>query len=364
MTAALVSTETDGAVRALVGGLDYGESQFNRATAARRQPGSSFKVYIYALALETGEFTSRSVLRDQGVRCGNWSPKNYSGSYGSGRRVTMADALRVSLNTTAVSTSLSVGRDNVVKLVNRLGIDGPRASCSMALGDTGITPIAHVGGYATFANGGRKAIPYALLEVFNGQGEMVYSRRRDEPEPEQILSEDTVRQMNQMLVGVVEAGTGKAAQLEFTHAAGKTGTSSSYRDGWFMGYTGKLVTGVWVGRDDFRPVYRPGGRGLTGGSVPAQIWKSYMAVAHKSLDFPTLLGLDDHPAQIAERQRLAALRRDNPALNQPGEENQSGKLISTATLRVLEGLAGSLRSASGAAPNAAVGNLIDVMGRR
>lgn len=363
MTAALVSMETDGAVRAIVGGTDYGESQFNRATSARRQPGSSFKVYVYATALENG-YTSRSVLRDSGVRCGRWSPKNYSGSYGSGRRVQMADALRVSLNTTAVAVSLKVGRKRVVNLVNRLGIKGPRASCSMALGDTGITPLSHVGGYASFANGGRKTEPYALIEVFNARGELIYSRQRDELEPETIFSPETVEQMNQMLVGVVQNGTGKRAQLEFTHAAGKTGTSSGYRDGWFMGYTGKLVTGVWVGRDDFRPVYRPGGRGLTGGSIPASIWQSYMAVAHKSYDIPTLAGLPDHPRQIEERQRLAELRRQNPDYGLEGDGEETAKLISPPTLRVLEKLASALRSASGLTDAAAEHNPLKTIGRR
>jgi penicillin-binding protein 1A len=341
LSSALVSMETDGAVRAMVGGLDYGESQFNRATHARRQPGSSFKVYVYAQALEDG-YSSNSALRDSGVKCGRWSPKNYNGSYGSGRRVTMADALRRSLNTTAVAMSLNVGRDKVVKLVNRLGIEGPRASCSMALGDTGITPISHVGGYAAFANGGRKVEPYALVEVFNTRGELVYSRQRDEPEPERIFSPSTVEQMNQMLVGVVEAGTGKRAQLDFTHAAGKTGTSSSYRDAWFMGYTGKLVTGVWVGRDDYRPVYRSNGKGMTGGSVPAEIWQAYMSVAHNSYDIPTLAGLDDHPRQIEERERLAELRRQNPELSAAQKAAEEGKLISSATRKVLEKLIAEL----------------------
>ncbi len=363
MTSALVSMEPDGAVRAVVGGLDYGESQFNRATSAKRQPGSSFKIYVYATALENG-YTSRSILRDSGVRCGRWSPKNYSGSYGSGRRVNMADALRVSLNTTAVAVSLKVGRKNVVKLVNRLGIKGPRASCSMALGDTGITPLSHVGGYAAFANNGKKAEPYALLEVFNSRGEMIYSHQRDEPEPEQIFSKSTVKQMNQMLVGVVQNGTGKRAQLDFTHAAGKTGTSSGYRDGWFMGYTGKLVTGVWVGRDDFRPVYRPGGRGLTGGSIPASIWQSYMAVAHKSMAFPTLAGLPDHPRQIEERQRLAALRRQNPAFGLEGDARKNAKLISAPTLRALTTLTRSLRAAAGIPDDGAEENPLAQIGRR
>ncbi len=363
MTSALVSMETDGAVRAIVGGLDYGESQFNRATSARRQPGSSFKVYVYATALESG-YTSRSVLRDSGVRCGRWSPKNYSGSYGSGRRVSMADALRVSLNTTAVAMSLKIGRKRVVSLVNRLGIKGPRASCSMALGDTGITPLSHVGGYAAFANGGKKTEPFALIEVFNARGEMIYSRKRDEPEPETILSKSTVTQMNQMLVGVVQNGTGKRAQLDFTHAAGKTGTSSSYRDGWFMGYTGKLVTGVWVGRDDFRPVYRPGGRGLTGGSIPAQIWQSYMSVAHKSYDIPTLAGLPDHPRQIEERHRLAELRRQNPTYGLQENNSTATKLISPPTLRVLEKLATSLRTAAGVTDDPLSDNPLATIGQR
>ncbi|MBU2531763.1 MAG: penicillin-binding protein, partial [Alphaproteobacteria bacterium] len=238
------------------------------------------------------------------------------------------------------------------------------ASCSMALGDTGITPISHTGGFATFANAGKKTEPFALIEVFNTRGELLYSRQRDEQEPERMFSDSTVAQMNQMLVGVVENGTGKAAQLDFTHVAGKTGTSSSYRDAWFMGYTGKLVTGVWVGRDDYRPVYRSGGRGMTGGSVPAQIWQSYMSVAHKSYDIPTLLGLDDHPRQIEERQRIAELRRANPDIGQAGNGDVSTKLISPATKRVLESLAVSLRTAAGIANEPISGNPLERIGRR
>lgn len=364
LTTALVSLEKDGAVRAMVGGTDYGESQFNRATSARRQPGSSFKVYVYAAALENG-YTSQSILRDQGVRCGNWSPKNYSGGFGSGRRVNMADALRVSLNTTAVAVSLNIGRETIVDLVNRLGIEGPRASCSMALGDVGITPISHVGGFAPFANDGKKTHPYALIEVFNTRGELVYSHKRDEPPAEQIFSPSTVEQMNQMLVGVVENGTGKAAQLDFTHAAGKTGTSSSYRDAWFVGYTGQFITGVWVGRDDFRPVYRSGGRGITGGSVPAAIWQGYMASAHKSHDIPTLAGLPDHPAFIQEQQRLAALRRQNPLLSEEASSDSgSAQLLPPATIRVLENLASTLRSSPEIAQETTSSLPFEQVGRR
>lgn len=346
LTGALVSMETDGAVRALVGGLDYGDSQFNRATAARRQPGSSFKVYVYAAALSNG-YSSRSMLRDGSVSCGRWSPKNYNGSYGSGRRVTMSDALRVSLNTTAVAVSLSVGRDKVLDLVKRLGIEGARKTCSMALGDSGITPLQHTGGFAAFANGGLEAKPYAILEVFNSKGELIYSHERDEPQRQRLFSQRVAEQMNQMMQGVVTAGTGRAAALNFTHSVGKTGTSSSYRDAWFMGFTGKYVTGVWVGKDNFRPVYRSGGRGMTGGSVPAQVWQAYMSVAHESMDIPTIPGLSPHPTQVAERERLAALRAQNPEAAAAG--GGRSRTVSAATQSVLRKLATELRQAAAAA---------------
>ncbi|MCB1510358.1 MAG: PBP1A family penicillin-binding protein [Hyphomicrobiaceae bacterium] len=347
LTGALVSLETDGAVRALVGGLDYGDSQFNRATTARRQPGSSFKVYVYATALANG-YSSRSILRDRQVTCGRWSPKNYSGSYGSGRSVTMADALRVSLNTTAVAVSLAVGRDKVLDLVKRLGVEGARKTCSMALGDSGVTPLQHTGGFAAFANGGYVAKPYTILEVFNSKGQLIYSRARDEPPPKRAFPPRVAEQMNQMLQGVVTSGTGRAAGLEFTHAVGKTGTSSSYRDAWFVGFTGRYVTGVWIGNDNFRPVYRSGGRGMTGGSVPAQVWQAYMSVAHNNMDIPTIPGLKPHPTQVAERQRLAALRAQNPDAAGAGAAGGRTQKVSAATQSVLKKLASELRKAAAA----------------
>ncbi len=349
VTSALVSMERDGAVRAIVGGLDYGESQFNRATHAKRQPGSSFKVYVYATALTQG-YNERSVLRDAGVRCGRWSPRNYNGSYGSGARITMTDALRRSLNTTAVAMALKVGRKNVISLTDRLGIKGIRASCSMALGDRGITPLEHVGAYASFANGGVRAKPYAILEVYNSQGDLIYKRDRDEPEPQRVFSADVAEQMNRMLHTVVTSGTGRAAQLDFTHAVGKTGTSSSYRDAWFMGFTGRYVTGVWVGRDNFKPVYRSGGRGMTGGSLPAQIWQAFMSVAHNSMDIPTIPGLEAHPVQVEERNRLAALRAQNP--NFTGDADtaaNANKLINDRTKHALVRLNRALKVAAGIA---------------
>ena len=309
---ALVAMEPDGAVRALVGGIDYGESQFNRATNAHRQPGSSFKLYVYATALENG-YTPRSIVRDASRSCGRWSPRNYSGGYGSGRSLTLTDALKVSLNTTAADLSFRVGRDKVLEMTRRLGVTGVKRTCSMALGDTGITVLEHTAAYGTFANGGKLTRPYAVLELVNSKGEVIYSRERDETEAPQVVDRHVAEMMNQMLLAVVNEGTGRRAILDFTHVCGKTGTSSNWRDAWFLGFTGALVAGVWVGHDDFRPMSL-GGRGVTGGSLPAQTWKAFMSVVHTNRNIPTIPGLTPHPAQVAEQQRLAKLKQTDPGL--------------------------------------------------
>lgn len=303
---ALVGMETDGAVKALVGGPDYGESQFNRATHAKRQPGSSFKPYVYAAALESGNFSIRSVAADSSPSCGNWSPKNYSGG-SSGGMVGLGDAFARSLNTVAVYLSLNVGRQRVVELTRKLGIKGIVPSCSMALGDTGITPLEHTGGVAAFANGGRLTRPYVILEITNSRGDVLYSRERDEPAPPVVLSKKTVEQMNQMMQMVVTQGTGKQAALDFTHAVGKTGTSSAYKDAWFVGFTGKYVASVWLGNDDNRPMDE-----VTGGHGPAPAWRQFMSIIHTSMNIPQIQGLPPHPVQVEEQRRLAELQRTDP----------------------------------------------------
>lgn len=342
---ALVSMELDGAVRAVVGGTDYGRSQFNRATSARRQPGSSFKPYVYAIALEGG-LGPNSTVRDSSPSCGRWSPKNYNGSYGSGRRIPLRYALAKSLNTTAVALSLRYGRDKLLEMVNRLGVSGVRKSCSMALGDGGVTVLEHTGGYATFANGGKLVRPYGILELVNSRGELIYSRERDEPPAPQALERRVAEDLNQMMYDVVHAGTGGRAKLDFTHAVGKTGTSSSYRDAWFMGFTGKYVTGVWLGNDDFRPTGR-----VTGGSLPAQTWHAYMSVAHTDMNFPTIPGLDPHPTQVAERERIAYLRRTDPQFREESlSDRNAASLMSDPTRSALRKLADTLRKANGKEP--------------
>ena len=341
---ALVVTETDGMVRALVGGPDYGESQFNRASHARRQPGSSFKVYVYAAALENGYRPDQSV-GDYSRTCGNWHPQNYNGSHGSGQRMPLWAALAKSLNTVAAELSFAVGREKVIELTRRVGIRGIRRTCSMALGDYGISPLEHTGGVATFANGGKSARPYAILDITNSKGELVYSRERDEPEPAQIISRRVAEQMNQMMQKVVTEGTGKSAALEFTHVAGKTGTSTGPKDIWFVGFTGRYVATVWFGNDDNRPMQS----GTTGGGMAVPVWHSLMMAAHDTNRIPTLPGLTPHPFQVAEQARLAEAARREPATAQAavGAARRPLSIMPGETREALRRLAQAMRKAAG-----------------
>ncbi|HET6390776.1 PBP1A family penicillin-binding protein [Hyphomicrobium sp.] len=352
---AIVLTETDGKVRAIVGGPDYGESQFNRATHARRQPGSSFKIYVYATALENG-YTPQTSVRDASRSCGNWSPSNYGGGGGSGARIPLWLALAKSLNTVAAELSFAVGREKVIEMTKRLGIEGVKKTCSMALGDGGMTVLEHTGGVATFANGGKLARPYGILDITTSKGDLLYSRERDEPPAPQVVSRKVAEEMNVMLNRVVTEGTGNMANLDFTNAAGKTGTSTGPKDAWFMGFTGKYVAGVWLGNDDNRPMRA----GVTGGHQAAPIWRDLMTVAHTDMNIPTIPGLAPHPRQKMEQLRLAEIKAQQVAAGLvPVPATESAKslaMMPAKTREALKVLVSALRKANGhaeAAPAAA-----------
>ncbi len=304
--AALVSMETDGAVRALVGGKDYGDSQFNRATRAFRQPGSSFKTYVYLTALLAGAKPTQ-VANDSPVFCGNWSPGNYSGGFRG--RMTLTQALALSINTIAVKLSFDYGRENVLANLKKLGLGYVKKSCSMALGDQGITVMDHTSGYATLAAGGKKVKGYAITEIRNAQDQEVYSRQRDEPPAEQLFDRGVVETLNEMLSHVVTEGTGRAATLDFTSVSGKTGTSSDYKDAWFLGYTGQYVTGIWYGNDNFTSMNR-----VTGGLLPARTWHDYMVAAGSNGNIPQIPGVPLHPKQVEEMKRIAEIKQEDPTL--------------------------------------------------
>ena len=344
---AIVLMETDGKVRAIVGGPDYGESQFNRATQARRQPGSSFKIYVYAAALENG-YTPDTQVRDASRACGNWHPQNYGGGYGSGGRLPLWMALARSLNTVASELSFAVGREKVIEMTQRLGIEGVKKTCSMALGDGGVTVIEHVGGVATFANGGKSARPYGILDITTSKGDLLYSRERDQGAPKQLIAPKVAEMMNVMLNRVVTEGTGKMAGLDFTNVAGKTGTSTGPKDAWFVGFTGKYVAGIWVGNDDNKPMRG----GVTGGHQAAPIFHDLMTVAHTDMNIPTIPGLAPHPRQAAEQQRLAELKRAQIAagIETPKAEAGSGKGgMPDKTRSALKTLLAALQKAEGVA---------------
>jgi penicillin-binding protein 1A len=288
--AALVSMATDGALYAIVGGRDYVESQFNRATQARRQPGSSFKPFVYLAALENG---LRPTDRRSGgpVNIRGYHPGNYGGRWWG--YMTLADALKRSVNTVAVRVGNEIGIRKVAEAAERVGITSPLHTYpSLPLGTAVVSPLEMTSAFSAFANGGLKATPYSVLRVTNPQGETLYERGT--PEPQRVIDEDVASTLTDTLYGVVQSGTGGAAQIREYEIAGKTGTSSDWRDAWFIGFTSQLATGVWVGNDDFSPMRR-----VTGGSIPAQIWNTYMREALEGYE-PTPL----HRGQRRE-QRLA-----------------------------------------------------------
>ncbi len=347
---AMIVMENDGAVRALVGGKDYGESQFNRATHAYRQPGSSFKPYVYLTAFETGKYTPTTMVNGGGAACGHWAPKNFSA--GEGNRMMLKDALAHSINTIAVKVSLDVGREKVLATMNKLGITRLKKTCSLALGDQGLTPLEHVTNYAVFASGGLEVHSYAIEEVRAlSSGDLIYNHDRDEPPRKQLFSRKSVEMLNTMLQGVVTGGTGRAAQLDFTYAIGKTGTSSAFRDAWFMGITGQYVAGVWLGNDDYTPMSR-----VTGGSFPAQTWHAFMVAARDTDNIAQIPGIDVHPAQAAEQARLAAAAAQNATANAeaaPAAAPESVKDMSAATKQVLEKIGSMLKDARTLTPSEA-----------
>ncbi len=270
--AALVSFDADGAVKAMVGGRSYAQSQFNRAVQARRQPGSAFKPFVYLTAMENG-MTPATRISDSPISINGWKPRNHGGEYRG--EVTLKRALAESINTVAVKLSEQVGRDKVTETVRRLGVTSKLAGHpSMALGTSELSLFELTAAFIPFANAGYGAPPYAVVEIRARDGGVIY--RRADWAGDRVVDVQKVAAMNEMMAEVLRSGTGKAARLNGRPAAGKTGTTQSYRDGWFVGYTADYVTGVWLGNDDDRPMQR-----VTGGQIPAHIWRQYMTDASR-----------------------------------------------------------------------------------
>jgi penicillin-binding protein 1A len=271
---ALVAMSPDGAVRAMVGGRNYSESQYNRAVTAKRQPGSAFKPFVYLTAIEQG-LTPETVRQDAPLDIKGWKPENYTHQYfGS---VTLTQALAMSLNTVAVRLGLEVGPKNVVRTAHRLGISSKLdANASIALGTSEVSMVELVGAYAPFSNGGLGVSPHVVNKIRTVDGKVLYMRSTDQLG--QVIDPQYVAMMNTMMQETLLSGTAHKAELPGWQAAGKTGTSQDFRDAWFIGYTSNLVTGVWLGNDDNSPTKK-----ATGGGLPVEIWTRFMKAAHQGV---------------------------------------------------------------------------------
>jgi penicillin-binding protein 1A len=316
--AAVVMMKPDGAVSAMIGGIDYRDSVFNRATQAHRQPGSAFKPFVYLAALEDGK-SPWETRDDVAVDIGNYHPTNFGGkNYGT---LTLADALAHSVNTITVNLGQEIGMAKVVAAAKRLGITSPlEANASLALGTSEVTPIELTAAYAPFANGGFRVTPYLVTQV-DISGKMVYLRQA--PQPVRVIDESVDRDMNAMLYGVVIGGTGGYASLHGREAGGKTGTTQDSHDAWFVGYTSDYVAAAWVGNDDSSPT-----KGVTGGTLPAYIWRDAMLVAEQGKPLHALNRSVQPPPEEMEIASSGATwdGRDDEMLNRPpnlpSEEDQ------------------------------------------
>ena len=309
--AAAILLARDGAVLAMVGGRDYGESQFHRVTQALRQPGSAFKPFVYLAALSNG-LTPDTVFEDAPQRFGRWQPQNYDGQYRG--QVSLRDAFAYSLNTVAVHVLQQAGVDRTRRLAARMGISSPIPSeLSIALGTGVVTPMELTSAYAVIANEGQGVAPYAISEITDTHGKTLY-RYRAVTMP-QLVDANAVRQLTSLMVGVVEYGTGRGATIG-RPIAGKTGTSSDYRDAWFVGFSAHQTLGVWVGNDDNAPMKK-----VTGGGLPARIWHDIMVAAERGypeegLALPSFINTD--PVQSLLHM-IGNTDTEAPAANAPSE---------------------------------------------
>ena len=340
---ALVMIENGGAVRAMVGGRDYGESQFNRATRALRQPGSSFKVYTYAAAMEKG-MTPQTVVSDAPITWRGWSPQNYGRSYAG--RVTLAVALAKSINTVPVRLAKDVlGIDRIVEMTKAMGVETPiRADKTIPLGTSELTVLDQATGYSVFPAGGVQGRRHGIAQIIGYDGRLLYDFARDEPAPKRILSEKANASMNYMLAQIPVSGTGRKAALDHgIVTAGKTGTTQAYRDAWFVGFTGNYTCAVWFGNDDYTST-----NNMTGGSLPAMTFKRVMDYAHQGIELRAIPGIDNPlPPKDGKTDAVAQAPEGKDGALPPLVRPRSLSLEAT---RVLRGLGEKLRDAAPLAP--------------
>ncbi|ADY63853.1 MULTISPECIES: transglycosylase domain-containing protein [Rhizobium/Agrobacterium group] len=338
---AMVMIENGGALRAMVGGRDYGESQFNRATAALRQPGSSFKVYTYSAAMEKG-MKPETLISDAPVTWRGWSPQNYGRSYAG--KVTLQVALAKSYNTVPVRLAKDVlGTQVIVDTAKAMGVATPlRSDKTIPLGTSELTVLDQATAYAVFPADGMQSRRHGIEQVLDYEGKVLYDFGRDEEPAKRVLSEEANSKMNQMLVTIPVMGTARRGALENgIVSGGKTGTSQAYRDAWYVGFTGNYTTAVWFGNDDFTPM-----NNMTGGALPAMTFKRLMDYAHQGMELRPIPGIQNPlptgarpqpSAQVAAASATAAPAM--PALTRP-------RSLSAEATRVIRSIAKKMKEAA------------------
>jgi penicillin-binding protein 1A len=321
--AAVVSLDGSGRIRAMVGGIDYATSPFNRAVDAHRQAGSSWKPFVYLTAMEAGR-TPDDMAVDEPITIANWTPHNFEEGYLG--PITLEHALAESINTVAARLADEIGRPQVAATAKRLGINSPiNTDPAMALGTTLVTPLEMAGAYTAFGNGGARVQPYGIERIRVAGGPVVFQHRNTPPAP--VIANPALGEMDRMLRTVLVSGTGTRAAIPGYDLAGKTGTTSDYKDAWFCGFTGGLTTVVWMGRDDAKPMRR-----ITGGIAPAELWHNYMRIALKRL-----------PSQAIPPGAPPALPLPTPTLAaNPGQSPSDAAVTAKPAADPLSALLGSI----------------------
>ena len=352
---AMVMIENGGGIRAMVGGRDYGESQFNRATAALRQPGSSFKVYTYSAAMEKG-YKPETLISDAPVTWRGWSPQNYGRSYAG--KVTLQTALAKSYNTVPVRLAKDVlGTQIIVDTAKAMGVATPlRSDKTIPLGTSELTVLDQATGYAVFPANGMQSRRHGIEQVLDYEGKVLYDFDRDEPPAHRVLSEEATSKMNRMLVTIPVEGTARRGALDNgIVSGGKTGTSQAYRDAWYVGFTGNYTTAVWFGNDDFTSM-----NNMTGGALPAMTFKRLMDYAHQGMELRPIPGIQNplptgsRPQPAAKGAQVASADANAlPALTRP-------RSLSAEATRILRAVGQQLKEAS--APTLSPQKVADVGG--
>jgi penicillin-binding protein 1A len=338
---ALVMIENGGAVRAMVGGRDYGENQFNRATKALRQPGSSFKIYTYSLAMEKG-LKPTSPITDGPICWGNWCPGNYGNSYAG--RIDIQTAIAKSINTIPVRLAKEkFGKDGIQQIIDetkKFGVETPiRKDVTIPLGSSEVTVLDQATAYAVFPTGGFESRRHGITQIMDYDGKVLYDFDRDAPPAKRVLSQQAADSMVQMLTRIPYYGTARKAQVDGVLTGGKTGTTQAYRDAWFCGFTGNFAAAIWFGNDDYTS-----SNNMTGGSLPAMTFKLLMDYAHQGIELRPIPGVIEIPPEVNKKPEVVAAKKPDDG-QQPTEAFVRPRMLSVTGTRTVRRIGEMLKSA-------------------